>query len=522
MKHMNRILALALALIMVLGLAVTGSAAKITIDDAAVEDAEYAAYKLLNATDLGDGKFSYTVNDKYRTALQSVIGEGKTDEEIIAAIDAMDADAVRAFADSVYLLIKGMAADYTATNNVFEDVAPGYYMIVETQTGSADGFDEDTYSLVLLDTAGKDDITVETKEELPESKKKVKDANDSTGVITDWQDSADHDIGDEVPFQITFTLPGDFAKYEEYFVGIHDIQAAGLTYKENSLSVTVNGQTFTDAFTYSAVEAGACEKGCTFHIQCADIIAAAQAKGITLSAGDDIVFEYISTLNEQAVLGSTGNPNEMTVEFSNNPYGDGTSETPKDRVIVFTYKVNVDKYKETVSDGNELTGAGFTLYKEVPANTENAQTGAAIKAGFTENIKATALADDKYYIVISATETDAEGDTFGFKGVDDGNYVLVETLVPAGYNAWEAVAFTISAEHDVESADPKLTSLTGGDLFTGEVSTGVLDANIINNSGIELPKTGGIGTTIFYVVGGMLAVAAVILLVTKKRMASAE
>ncbi|MBR5446889.1 MAG: LPXTG cell wall anchor domain-containing protein, partial [Clostridia bacterium] len=179
-------------------------------------------------------------------------------------------------------------------------------------------------------------------------------------------------------------------------------------------------------------------------------------------------------------------------------------------------------------DGNELTGAVFTLYKEVPAPAEgattSAKTGAEIKRGFADNIKASELKDDKYYIVIAATEAESDGDTFGFKGVDDGNYVLVETTVPNGYNAWESEAFTITAEHDVESDAPQLTKLEGGDLFTGgvDIENGVLDTDITNNSGIELPETGGIGTTIFYVVGALLVVGAGVLLVTKKRMNSAE
>jgi fimbrial isopeptide formation D2 family protein/LPXTG-motif cell wall-anchored protein len=378
----------------------------------------------------------------------------------------------------------------------------------------------------MLDTAGQDTITIDTKEELPQSEKKVKDANDTEGTESDWQDYADYDIGDDVPFQITFVLPEDFAQYESYFVGIHDIQAEGLTYN-NDLAVTINGdtaKTMTNAFTYTAITAeNACENGCTFHIQCDDIIAAAKAANITLSAGDKIVFNYSSKLNEQAKLGATGNPNEMTIEFSNNPYGDGTAETIKDRVIVFTFKVNADKYKEEIKDGNELTGAMFTLYKQVPTGTAGSKKGADIKAELAKNVKAVALADDKYYIEACTVDTDADGDTFGFKGIDDGIYVLVETTIPEGYNAWNAVEFEITAAHDIASSDPQLTSLTGGDLVTGEFKdTGIIDADIINKSGLELPETGGIGTTIFYIAGGLLVVGAVILLVTKKRMATAE
>ena len=548
MKHITKILALALALIMVLGLATTAFAADIVVDDKDVEGAEYAAYKLLNLTTSLKAEenhpecggehtedcynYAYTVNEKYRVAMQTaLVDTDATDDEIIDAISNMDAEAIRDFADDVFAQLEGVPADYTTNTNTFAGVDQGYYLIVETETGSAEGFDEDTYSLVILDTAGQDEVKIETKEELPTSQKKVKDANDTEGTVTDWQDSADHDIGDEVPFQIIFTLPSDFAEYEEYFVGIHDVQAEGLTYN-NDLVVTVNGNEeldLTNAFTYTEIDAeNTCAKEnskCTFHIQCADIIAAATAAGITLKADDQIVFEYTSTLNENTKLGATGNPNEMTIEFSNNPYGDGTSETPKDRVIVFTFKVNVNKYTTIDEQEVALSGAGFTLYKEVKTQTADAKTGAEIKADLAKEnpaIKAGALKDEAYYEIADVVEVDATGAIFGFKGIDDGNYVLVETTIPEGYNAWNAEAFTITAAHDVESADPQLTSLTGGDMFTGEVSTGILSGKVENKSGTELPETGGIGTTIFYIVGGMLAVAAVVLLITKKRMASAE
>ncbi|MBR5447030.1 MAG: isopeptide-forming domain-containing fimbrial protein [Clostridia bacterium] len=542
MKTLTKIFAMALTLMMVMSLATVAFAAKITIDDGeVVTGAEYGAYKLLNATDLGDGKFNYTVNEKYLAVLQTVTGK-TTIDDILAHIDALkgNADNIQDFADDVYANIKSMDPDYTTTTNVFSDVAQGYYLIVETKTGAAPGYTEDSFSLVMLDTAGQDEITIETKEELPTSEKKVKDINDTTGEYTKdndtdeeeakWIDSADYDIGDAVPFRITFTLPQNFAEYENYFVGIHDVQAEGLTFNEESLKVTVNGddeKDLTDKFTYTAVAANACEdKACTFHIQCSDIIAAATAESITLEAGDTIVFEYTSTLNDKAVLGSTGNPNEMTIEFSNNPYGDGTSETPWDRVIVFTFKVSVDKYTTVNGEEVNLPGARFTLYKEVnDSTTEGAKTGATIKSELaTANsaIKASALKDEAYYVIAAEVEVDEDGDTFGFKGVDDGNYVLVETVIPAGYNAWDAEEFTITAEHDVENADPQLTKLEGGELFTGNLGTCTLSGKVENKSGIELPETGGIGTTIFYIVGSLLAVAAVVLLVTKKRMNSAE
>lgn len=521
---MKKILALTLVLIMALSLATTAFAADITIDDGKVEGAEYEAYKLLNATDGGNGKFAYTVNPTYLAALRAIVGAEATEDAIVAYIAALkdNATGIRTFADAIYAQVKDMDADYTTKTNVFSNVDQGYYLIVETETGSADEFEEDTFSLVMLDTAGKDSITIKTKEELPQSEKKVMDTNDSTGATTDWQDSADHDIGDKVPFQITFTLPKDYAVYKKYFVGVHDVQAEGLTYNKD-MKVTVNGTVITSWFE----DTEETDDECTFHFECADIVAKDTAdENIALKAGDKIVFTYTSTLNEQAKLGVAGNPNEMYIEFSNDPYGDGTSETPKDKVIVFTFKVNVDKYTTVDEKEVALPGAGFTLYKEVKdAETEGAKTGAEIKAELAQknpSIKAGALKADAYYVIAAEVVVDANGSTFGFNGVDDGNYVLVETQIPDGYNAWNAAEFTIDAEHDEESVDPQLTELTGGNLFSGEVSTGILSGKVENNSGVELPEAGGMGTTIFYIVGGLLAVAAVVLLITKKRMNSAE
>ena len=250
-------------------------------------------------------------------------------------------------------------------------------------------------------------------------------------------------------------------------------------------------------------------------------------------SGAQIVVTYKSRLNEGAVIGNQGNVNEVFGEYKNFYDDEGPNYTPKDYVIAFTYKVNVDKVHKTGETEDdkpifgELKGANFTLYKEV-SQTAGAMTGAAIKAELAAqnpSIKADKLDDNKYYIVAGVKSGDATGSTFSFNGVDDGNYVLVETTIPDGYNAWNSVAFTISATHEDtwegEDRTTILTSLTGGNLFTGEVRTGILDTDIENKSGTELPETGGMGTTIFYALGGILVLAAVVLLVTKKRMANA-
>ena len=211
-----------------------------------------------------------------------------------------------------------------------------------------------------------------------------------------------------------------------------------------------------------------------------------------------IVVTYNATLNDTAVLGKEGNVNEAKLEFSNNPNGTGHGETPLDSVIVFTYKVVVNKHANA-ANGPALAGAEFTLSKK-------------LKDGTTKDI---------------AVVKNTDGTTFTFSGLDDGDYVLTETKTPEGYNTIAPIKFTVNADHTIawegiERTDI-LTSLTGstatGELtFTADDVKAALSTDVVNKAGATLPSTGGMGTTLFYVVGGGLMVAAIVLLVTKKRM----
>ena len=226
-------------------------------------------------------------------------------------------------------------------------------------------------------------------------------------------------------------------------------------------------------------------------------VAIMDVKAHGATTGTKVTVTYKATLDADAVLGSTGNPNTADLEYSNNPNntGDGTTKpndtgkTPEDKNIVFTYKVTVNKVKE---NKQPLKGAEFELSKK-------AKDGSWISKG-----KLTGTGDNQ--------------NVFEWKGLDDGDYKIVETKTPSSYNTIDPIEFTITAEHEIDSADPKLTSLSGGDVFKGNVTTGAVSANIVNKSGSTLPETGGIGTTVFYVIGGMLMAAAAVLLITKKRM----
>ena len=439
---------------------------------------KFSAWQLLTATEGNNNNFAYELNSKYAAVFQTVTNK-TTSEDIVAYITGLtNADDVRGFADAMYAAIKtaGLAADATTTSNTF-NLDQGYYLIAETEKGA----DPDTVSKVMLDTKGKNKLTVETKEGTVDFEKKVKETNDTTGAISGWQDGADYDIGDAVPFQMKATLPNDFEDYTTYQLTFHDKQSSGLTFNRNSVVVKIGNTEVAEG--YSVVEKPGCDNDCTFHIIFNDLTET------TAENGSVITVEYTSTLNSGAVIGSVGNPNEARVEYTN---GSSTDETVWDKVIVFTYDFVVNKVD---GDENPLTGADFTLYKQVGTSL----------------------------VEVARKSVNDDGTTFTFTGLDAGTYKLVETTVPAGYNKADDIEFTITAEYEVSDPDPKFISLTTDvTSITDKNENGILVTDVENNAGVELPSTGGIGTTIFYAAGGILVVGAAVLLFAKKRTENEE
>ena len=379
----------------------------------------------------------------------------------------------------------------TITNGATYSAVAGYYLIKD-KDGSVTG--ADTYTTYIVKVV--DNVPITPKGSVPSFEKKVKDTNDTDGVTSGWQDSADYDIGDKVPFKLEGTVASNYADYTTYYFAFHDKAEAGLSFNDTSVKVYVDGNKITSGY---RVESSPEDKD-TFDVVFDDLKTIA-----TVQAGSKITVEYTATLNDKAVLGSQGNVNKAKLEFSNNPNEEQdsskkpeTGETPWDNVIVFTYQVVVNKTK---ANGDALPGAEFTLEK-------------ALKGG-----------GKKLVAVVKNTE----GTTFTFKGLDDGDYILTETVTPATYNTIEPITFTVTAEHTViwstEARTDILTGLTGSTAdgkvtFTANANKSELTTNVVNQSGATLPGTGGIGTTIFYVIGGLLMAAAAVLLITKKRMNS--
>ena len=513
MKHIKKLASLLLALVMVFALATTAFADEtttysITINNSA-EGHTYEAYQIFTGDLVEKDGTKILSNIVWGSGIseagQTALGDAAAKAETLKT----EADA-KAFAKAVapYLTTAaGSTNTVTDGKYVISGLAAGYYL-VKDQDGSLTG-DSDSYTEYIIQVVG--NVTATPKSDVPEVEKKVKDTNETTGETTGWQDSADYDIGDSIPFQLKATLADNVSSYTTYKVVFHDTLSKGLTYN-NDAKVYIDG-TETNGF---AVTATVNADGTTLTVSCDDV------KALSAVNSSAITVEYTAKLNENAVLGSAGNPNEVYLEYSNNPNksekgNNETGETPKDVVIVFTYKTIINKVD---SENKPLTGAAFKLEKLIKGKDGAADTWTTVKE-FT----------------VDETTT-----SFTFSGLDDGQYKLTETKTPAGYNTIDPIYFVIEATHDVTADAPTLKTLNAYltdangnkqtemkdgesvniDLGTVDLTAGSITTTVVNKSGSELPSTGGIGTTIFYVLGGVLVLAAVVLLVTKKRMSGAE
>lgn len=584
MKKLAKVLSLALVLVMVLSLG--GSAwadhsVTITKDSTDTATHTYEAYQIFagNYDSTSDNLSNITwgtgVNsDNLITALQREFGSETTASTVVKtpatgsnsavyytvgdlfnaadspakfaeAISELNANHDDATAQKIAAIVGANLSSTksgTGSNTGVTGLADGYYLIKD-RDGTMDNAENGAYTRYILQVVK--DVTVTEKASVPSVVKKVKDVSDTDGTPTDWQDSADYDIGDAVPFQITATTASTVSDYTKYHVTIQDKQSTGLDAPER-YTVNVLGVDFelvADATTpvvntvddtKVTVENATPESENTFAIKVTfehkDSTATNRVKIDDAADGAEIKVNYVSTLNSNAVIGKTGNPNEVYMKYSNNPNAEDEKEgkTPTDKVIVFTYKTVIDKIDK---DGRALNGADFTLYKEVPSAVDGATKGNDLD--FNDGVEHSEIKADKYYVVVGNKTGDANGATFTFNGIDDGTYVLVETTVPGGYNAWKSATVTVEAVHQTDSADPHLTSLTatapfsttnleGGTVTKKDGSTHTCDsgeayAEIINQQGLELPTTGGVGTTLFYVFGSMLVIAAAVYFVTKKR-----
>ena len=483
MKLLKKLAGIILAFAMVMAMpsvVMAESNGSITIEGAH-SGHTFEAYQIFAGDLSTDGKTLSNIvwGDGINEADKTTLGDAKEKAKLLNETNAA------AFADEIskhLSTIKKETNTYADGKYVINGLAPGYYLVKDKDDTVPEN---ETYTKFILKVVGTATATV--KSAVPTSQKKVKDTNDTTGNTTEWQDSADYDIGDEVPFQLTGTVASNYADYKgAYKLVFHDKESKGLTFNKNSVVVKVDGKKITSGYKVNTELVD----GCTFEVVFENLKSI-----VDVHANSNITVEYTSKLNDQANIGSLGNPNKMCMEFSNNPNveQDGsTTTTPWDTVIVFTYKTVIDKVD---SSNQPLKGAAFKLEKVIK---------------------------DEENKVIKEFTVETDRTSFEFTGLDDGEYILTETATPEGYNTIDPITFKINAAHNVESDNPTLKTLNGekvnGEItFTNNLDAGSLTAKVVNNKGSELPSTGGMGTTILYAAGTIMILVAGVFLVMQKK-----
>lgn len=540
-KSGKRFFSLVLTLILAFALAVPAFAADVTIESDHNKNATYEAYQLMTLTtslkcgetdstghvhDEGCYNYSYKINPKYESILKEVLGKanaepGKTmDQTIMDAIAAKsDAEAVRDLAEALYDKIKekepSLDCDATLDQGTAETLEQGYWLIVDSTATLPDGV---TRSLVMLDTAGKEDITIEAKDETIDIGKTVT----TPTVNLTPETSAEYgtvNIGDTITFTLTSSLPADLAeythpekKYQFKFVdnmseGLEFIAITSVKIGDIDVPAEVPGYQTSGFFTGGTDKNGEGEIDLSTYVQA----------NLNTLGSQKVVVEYTARLTEDAVVENNGTikeENKVYVEFTNDYDTFQGGRTPEKDVDVYSFTLDIYKYtddneeKGYQANDTHLADAWFQLYKTVNDTTYYATANEVTSGGGNYKITGWAAMTGDEAPDNAATFVTPESGKLDIDGLDLGTYYLRETKAPEGYNLL---------------ADPieiKIEDKAGDNALEPVVEIPV--RHVENSSGVELPSTGGIGTTIFYTLGGLLAVGAAVFLVTKKRMSGVE
>lgn len=569
MKKVKKILAFLLAAVMVLAMGITAFATE-TGNNPAEKEYTYELYQIFT----GDFSEDILSNVKWGKNGTGTEGEFVADSilnELTAANSKSDAEKLDVIKKYVDLESGVYTTDIPAKNVVgnktiytYSNLLNGYYLVRDKE-GSIIGNDVyTTYVVQVVDGT----LMFERKGDVPTTDKKIVEGDTKV-------DANEASIGDTINYEITGTLPSNFDDYKEYYYVFTDTLSKGLTYKES-----INENTNTDegikvyvkntsgnkidvsSYFYKNVGDYDSTSGTTITIGIQDLKALNLLNNITLTKDTDIVITYSATLNEDAVVAGAGNENDVVLKYSNNPNDSGkgsttpppenpkepkpehpTGETPKDEVVTYTTELTITKTDEK---SNILTGAEFTLtgesvnmvvitgevyvkdvngvcwklkdgtYTTTPPTTtggedDNSGDYADLNIKYSKVVKATVTGEGQVSKSVSAYVDDKGKVTF--TGLGAGTYTITETRTPAGYNTIDPITFTLSFKYDNNTG--KFES-DNKDIAVG--ADNKLSTTIKNISGSTLPSTGGIGTTIFYILGGILVAVAAILLITRKRM----
>lgn len=564
MTRMKKLASLLLAMVMALALAVPALAAEgedpidviVTIDKEKGEGHSFTAYQIFTGAPSDEGSLKETTikwaEGVDPTKLLAALQANETFGNLFVLPEGVEVNSdegAQEIAEILYENFMDKGAYVAQTTTLASVIGKSGAFSVREPMGTNGGTVKSGWCLIV-DGLGKDDqnpayllrqFTVSNppaiapKAGKPSVKKEVKnvDAEDDN-----WSDAAVSDIGQEIEFRLMATLPDNFdVKYldkaDAYFNMIfHDRQGDGF-----------NAPTDVHVYIYdkSAIEGGTLKSGAAFkyeltasqfdvindptshmgtnHQDCTFEVSVPHVEKLEdAHAGDMIVVVYKTSLKEGATLGDAGNLNTVWLQCPD-------SDENEDNNKVYNVQLVVNKVGP---DGETaLPGAVFTLYKAILDDDGNIITNEKGEITLEESVDL----DSAQVLGQDADGNSLDISTFTWENLKSGTYVLFETKTPpagddGAYNPIDPIVIVVGVETGTMTEDTNAAKLTvtvdqeSG--FTYDPNTGSVSNTIKNVTGIQLPEAGGIGTTIFYILGGILVVGAAVLLITKRRMGASE
>lgn len=443
----------------------------------------------------------------------------------------------------------------TAGSPSLSGLAAGYWLFLTAAAGTPDGSSTDAFtSPVYAVIDGVSSTTVKPKKGVPTVEKKVLDDADASGAdikgSDKWKDVADSQIGQEVNYKLTGTIASNYDTFSTYAYKFTDVLSDGLDFVGGSVEVyAVNGGT------YSPIDASKYDVAWDANKLTVEFKVGDGKKGLKDVAGvtkdTKIVVFYKAKLNGSAVIGNAtdgnkgGNPNTVTLEYSNNPYAEGTGTTIEDTVADFAFKLNLNKVDQGTEKG--LAGAVFTIQSD-DANTAGQYVASKDAAGVVAGQLVTVANAKNLPDYVKFTS--GEDGRITVPGLDAGSYKVTEVQAPGdAYTKANPFTFTIKADYEDKTA-MKVTNLTaavsesdkgrtdiafgtldgkaGDHTLTGVEGTGTdaaageVTINVGNAKSVGLPITGLDGVTLTWVAGGAVLVIGVAHLIRSRREESEE
>ena len=504
--------------------AATGS---VTIKNAKYNVTDFKGYKIFDANVVKDENGKTLVsnitwaNGKVEAAVKGVITEINPSANIATAQDAAewikghvtgtDEESRVASESAAYKIAAAVSAvtdlddssDYTTTSNgVANNLSHGYWLFV---TDASTVTDVEAATAPIFTVVGDEAVNINEKTSIPTVDKEVKEGGT-------WGNVSDSQIGEEIEYRLTGSVADNIDTFTTYTYEFHDHLSVGLEAIQSSVAVTINGQPVQPTNNYNVLltdtfDASNKVTGHDLVISFTDLKAAAKASNVTLTKDSQVVVTYKAKLTSDAEYTATGNTNEVTLVYSNDPMSKGTGTSTPKKVTDYVFGLDITKVEE--GNNNKKLAAGFKV--KVVNNGDSASAGKWLKDDGT-------LVETKEKA--SEFMTDATNGKVLIPGLVKGTYEIAETTTPSGYNTIAPFQITVTPTYDENG---KLSTLAVGEdvekVTPGTANGSVMSITIENKKGSGLPLTGLNGVTFTWIAGGAVLCIGVAHLIRSRKQA---